>query len=244
MNWVVFAALGLASTRPVIAQHYVIRLDPKNRTAEIRIDDPEGEGYAFETLFPSGSIRDGVWDVVLDKVGGPYVGMRALTYPEADSNGRLYVELATVNLAKRRGAFPGGAVRRVPDQRLGSLDEGPLEPCWVTVEQRECVIGTHPADDDPQSVPAFTVMCNGEVRQGLWEENTTGKTAPTLSTIWPFVAERNDAGIFTFVVGSITRQSSHTDLSVEFELQNRNTEILPIQSSYQDEPSSDSGSDG
>lgn len=228
-SFALVGAMGAAIiSGSAVAQHYVIRLDPATKSAEVRIDDADGEGYSYETLFPSGSIRSGVWDVVLDKVGGPLEGIRVLTFPEQDEDGELRVQFVHIEIYRKQAPYPEDTVRRVPDRFLADLTEGRLEPSWITVEQKMCHIGTHREDDDPDTIPAFTLMCNGELRECLWEENLSGKPTPILGTVWPFGIERQADGSIWFVQGNLSRTSSHGTMPEDYSLKNHNTKTLPI----------------
>lgn len=240
----ILVAIALPRSQ-VWAQHFVIRLEPANRTAEVRIDDPRGEGYTYETLFPCGSIRNGVWDIVTAKVGGPLVGLRAISKPRVQANGEITIQTLPIEIYLRHQYFPEGLVRRVPDRFLATLSEEPLELTWVTVEQREVHVGTIREDADPKTIPTFSVMCNGELRVGIWEENLTGKTIGVLGCLYPNVIEIQADGVFWFVIGGGMRRKSHGNgFSPDYQIENRNMYLYPVRLSPHAKPSSGSDSAG
>lgn len=197
-NCRVWLWLGLVFVAgPSAAQHYVIRLDPENRSVNVRIDEPGGEGYSYETLFPCGSIRSGVWDVVLDKIRGPYEGHRVLSLPESDMEGNLSVDFVSIEILPYRSGFKEGSVQRVPEELLADLESEPLETTWVSYK-RECMVGTASADDDPDTTPTFTVLQDGVIRKGVWEENSSELPAVRITSLVPQAIVQKADGTIEF----------------------------------------------
>jgi hypothetical protein len=207
-----------------------IVLDPADGKAEIISGGAEEskDGVRYSTRLPNGEVKEGIWDVNPDDTEGDLIGIRILDLSDF-INEPVAENITRIRIMTQRGAakYPAHYAVRVPERFVSESTED-LELAWYLYDQSSIAIGTVVADEDTDSLQAFTETKDGKIRTGLWEENRSGKPLYYLGTAWPFRIERMADGVIEFVLGAMVRSSTHAPMSEDYLLHNTGLDTLEI----------------
>ena len=185
-------------------------------------------GVKLSTRLPDGTIEEGVWDINPLDERGPLVGIRILDMRSfvQTQDPKSYVVIKLKSRWEYAG-YPPSHASLVPDEYIATGNE-PLELSWCMYDAKYVDIGTCVADEDANTIQAFTRTKDGIIREGIWEENVSGKPTMQIVTPWPFGIDKLEDRSYEFIIDSINSTPSHGEFSPTYQVNHSHTKTLPV----------------